>query len=136
MCLSACRLELFSILWDSPKGEMGKKAAVEKNLWEVKPKRNAEWETVDSEKVVVLVPKFKNPFLVRWVLPHLSKPYFRINLDAMGSFIWQRCDGNTSVSDIAEGLQQKFGNSKQPLEQRISSFLQHLERGDLITTEH
>jgi len=105
------------------------------NLWDLKPKRNAEWETTDDGKIVVLVPKFKNAFLVKWILPYLAKPFFRINLDAVGTAIWQQCDGATPVSRIAEDLQKKFGAAVDPVDARINHFLNHLERGDLIIIE-
>lgn len=105
------------------------------NLWDLKPKRNAKWETTEEGKVVVLVPKFRHPFLVKWLMPYLSKPFFRIKLDDVGSTIWNLCDGNTFISTIAEMLKEQFGESIEPVDARITAFLQRLERGDLITVE-
>lgn len=102
------------------------------NLWELQPKRNAQWETTDEGRIVVLVPKFKNALLVKWILPYLAKPFFRIKLDAVGSVIWEQCDGNTPVSRIAEILKNKFGAAVDPVDARINHFLNQLERGDLI----
>lgn len=106
------------------------------NLWELKPKRNAEWETTDEGKIIVLVPKFRNPFLTKWVMPYLSKPYFRIKLDDVGTMIWQQSDGATTVASISESLKKKFGASVEPVDARINHFLNHLERGDLIVFEN
>lgn len=105
------------------------------NLWDLKPKRNAEWEMTDEGKIVVLVPKFRNPFLVKWLLPYLAKPFFRIKLDDVGTLIWQQSDGATPVSSIAESLQRKFGASVEPVDARINHFLRQLERGDLVIIE-
>jgi hypothetical protein len=107
----------------------------EVNLWELTPLRNAKWETTAEGKVVVLVPKFKNPFLTKWILPYLAKPFFRIKLDDIGSSIWQQCDGATSISTIAESLKTKFGAAVDPVDERINKFLNHLERGDLLLIE-
>ena len=114
---------------------MSKKEKQFLNLWELKPKRNAEWETNAEGNVVVLYPKFRNPLLVKWLLPYLAKPSFKIKLDVLGSAIWKQCDGINPVSHIAISLQQQFGTSIEPIEQRINSFLNHLERGDLIIIE-
>jgi hypothetical protein len=114
---------------------VAKQERTEINLWELKPLRIAKWETTEDGKVVVLVPKFKNPFLVKWVLPYLAKPFFRIKLDDIGSAIWQRCDGATSVAVIAQSLKDKFGGSVEPVDERINKFLNHLERGDLLSAE-
>jgi len=102
------------------------------NLWDTMPQRLAEWESTAEGAVTVLVPKFRNPFLVKWVLPHLARPFFRVKLDAVGSEIWSRCDGSTTVTKIAEELQAKFGPSVEPVGDRIGSFLRQLERGDLV----
>lgn len=102
------------------------------NLWELQPQRNAQWETTEEGKIVVLVPKFKNPLLVKWILPYLAKPFFRIKLDTVGSVIWEMCDGTTPVSRIAERLKEQFGPSVDPVDARINHFLNQLERGDLI----
>lgn len=106
------------------------------NLWDLKPKRNAEWEMTNEGKIVVLVPKFRNPFLVKYILPVLAKPFFRIKLDDVGTMIWQLSDGKTPVSSIADALVNTFGQSVDPVENRINHFLNQLERGDLIVIEH
>jgi len=102
------------------------------NLWELKPLRLMEWENNSDGNVVVLIPKFKNAILKKWVLPKLAKPFFRVKLDETGSAIWLLCDGNTTVVSIAEELKKKFGKSVEPVEERIGKFLYQLERGDLI----
>lgn len=105
------------------------------NLWELTPLRSAKWEISEDGKVVVLVPKFKNSFLVKWILPYLAKPFFRIKLDEIGSAIWQQCDGTTPVSAIAGSLKTTFGSAVEPVDERINKFINHLERGDLLTIE-
>ena len=114
---------------------MKKQETPEVNLWELTPLRNAKWETTEEGKVVVLVPKFRNKFLVKFILPYLAKPFFRIKLDDVGSLIWQQCDGATNVSIIAESLKQKFGEAVDPVDERINKFLNHLERGDLLVVD-
>lgn len=105
------------------------------NLWELQPKRNAQWETTEEGKIVVLVPKFRNAILVKLILPYLAKPFFRIKLDAVGTVIWQHCDGVTPVSRIAEILKEQFGQEVDPVDARINHFLNQLERGDLVIFE-
>lgn len=97
------------------------------------PVRMFPFETGEDGIVTVLVPKFRNRFLVRYVLPYLAHPNFRVKLDAIGSHIWSRCDGATAVGTIAESLRERFGEAVEPVEGRIAKFLQHLERGDLLS---
>ena len=103
------------------------------NLLELTPARQFPYETGEDGLVTVLVPKFRNRFLARTVLPFLAHPNFRVKLDAVGSHIWSRCDGATPVGAIAESLRERFGDAVEPVEGRIAKFLQHLERGDLLS---
>jgi len=103
------------------------------NLWELKPTRLAKWEVSPEGKVVVLVPKFRNPLLAKWLMPRLAKPYFHIKLDDVGSEVWKYCDGETSVEQISFRLKERFGTKVEPVEDRIGRFLNHLERGDLVS---
>ena len=73
------------------------------NIFDLKPARSFGFETRD-DRAVVLVPKFRSRPLTRWLLPLLSKPNFRVQLDADGSFVWTQCDGATTVLQIAERL--------------------------------
>ena len=107
-----------------------------KNLWELKPRRLAEWESSDDGKVVVLIPKFKSAFLKKWLMPKLAKPFFKVKLDETGSAIWLLCDGETSVLSIADELRKKFGSAVEPIEERMTRFFYQLERGDLIKMDN
>ena len=102
------------------------------NLLELTPSQRVSWETAENGTVVVLVPKFHNEFLVRWLMPRLRYPYVRLKLDPLGSFVWKQCDGTTSVSVIAERMQAEFGDSLQQVHDRIRTFLLMLEKTDVV----
>jgi hypothetical protein len=104
------------------------------NLLELIPVRAVEWKK-SEELVVLLKPKFKHPFLVKNLLPRLKKPHYKIKLDEIGSYFWENCDGQKNVKDIAELHQRKFGERVEPLYDRISMFLQSLEKNGLILLE-
>ena len=82
--------------------------------------------------MVVLVPKFRHPWMVRWVLPYLRAKHFRVKLDGLGSAVWRSCDGETEVAAIADRVREEFGAAAEPLHDRIGSFLKKLEHGDLM----
>ena len=82
--------------------------------------------------VVVLVPKFRNGLVVRWIVPHLRYPNVRVKLDAMGSFVWRLCDGKTTVGEIADRMVGEFGNSAAKAHDRLRTFLLTLEKSDLV----
>jgi len=111
---------------------MKRKVARTLNLLEIKPLRNVAWETGEEGRAVLIVPKFRNRLLRRWLLPLMAKPDFRVRLDPYGSLIWQHCDGKTAVSEIGEKLRATFGSSIEPLYERLGQFIARLEREDLV----
>ncbi len=102
------------------------------NLLELTPMQRVPWESGESGTVVVLLPKFQNQFLVKWLVPRLRYPDVRIKLDKMGSFVWKQCDGNTTVAVIAERMMAEFGDSASAAHDRIRTFLLMLEKSDLV----
>jgi hypothetical protein len=86
----------------------------------------------DGELVVVLRPRYLRGPLAWWLQPRLSRPYFRVHLDGIGSFVWKQCDGRTSVAQIAAAMEDHFGEQEAQLFQRLVYFLRELERGQMI----
>ncbi len=105
------------------------------NLLDLKPVRNLEWETKENDLIVLLVPKFRNRVLLRYLLPRLAKPNIRVELDGYGSFLWQQCDGAATVFEIAQRMKTKFGDEFDPSYERIGSFVRQMLRNDFIRTE-
>jgi hypothetical protein len=102
------------------------------NLLELKPARNLEWVTLDDQRVTLLIPKFRNRLAAKWLLPLLSKPHFRLKLDTYGSFVWNQCDGKTTVESMGQGMHAKFGETAESFYERIGKFLQKLEREEFL----
>jgi hypothetical protein len=102
------------------------------NLLELMPRQLVPWEADENGTVVVLLPKFQNAFLVRWLVPRLRVPNIRIKLDAIGSYVWKLCDGKTTVAEIAERMAGDFGESATAAHERIRTFLLTLEKSDLV----
>jgi hypothetical protein len=82
------------------------------------------------------VPKFRSRPLTRWLLPLLSKPNFRVQLDADGSFVWTQCDGATTVLQIAERLHARLGGDCAAVRDRVARFVEKLARDRLVTLDH
>ena len=104
----------------------------EVNLLGLVPVRNMKWETSEEGQVVLLRPKYRNAFLARLLLPRMKNPHFKIKLDDIGSYFWQNCDGARTIKEIAELQKQRFGEAVDPLYDRISLFLQTLQRSRFI----
>lgn len=90
--------------------------------------------TADGELVVLLRPRYLRGPLAWWLQPHLRNPHFKVHLDPLGSFVWNRCDGQVTVADIIGQMEAEFGAEEQ-LQQRVVYFLRELERGQMVRLE-
>ena len=50
-----------------------------------------------------------------------------IHLDEMGSFIWPLIDGEKSIADLGEPVEQHFSEKAHPLYERLAKYFQILE---------
>jgi hypothetical protein len=101
------------------------------NLLELKPVRSCRWAK-EEECVSLVVPRFRFSLLRKWLLPRLKKPYYRIKLDAVGTLVWEACDGRNTVREIGEKLRSRFGEKVAPVYDRLELFLSQLERNSFI----
>lgn len=94
-------------------------------------------ESIINEKnlVTVLIPKFKNRILVKYISPMLKLPNIKLNLDVLGSAVWKLLNGENSVQEISDYMKQEFGENEKSLEERILKFLTELYVQNLITFE-
>lgn len=56
-----------------------------------------------------------------------------IHLDETGSFVWPLIDGERSVAEIGELLKAQFGESAEPLYERLVKFFTVLENCGFVT---
>ncbi len=82
--------------------------------------------------LVLLRPRFMRGPFAWWLQPHLKRPHFRVKLDEIGSFVWRRCDGETTVAQIAEAMEEALGDSAEKAVDRLNLFLGELHRGGMI----
>jgi hypothetical protein len=101
------------------------------NLLECRPERAVAFEG-ETERIVLLRPRFLRGPLAWWLQPLLRRPFFRVHLDDVGSFVWSRCDGRANVAEIADAMEVRFGERVAPAIDRLQIFLRQLEAGHLI----
>ena len=71
--------------------------------------------------------------LMRWLV---KKPYTSdIELDEIGSRVWQYIDGSTTVYDITKKLSEKYGENFDPKYERVSMFLNYMNKKGWISFE-
>ena len=110
-----------------------KRLTLEETL-KARPIRNAavkekKW---DDEETFLVIPR-KN---ARWVRI-LSKIFYipeekKVYLDEIGAWVWQRCDGKTSVNKMIEGLSQEFKVDKKDAQTSLLKYLKKLGEKRLI----
>lgn len=103
------------------------------NLLDVCPIRQADWR--QEEEGVTLTrrhPKARGKRGLAARLDHwLGTPHLK--LDGTGTFAWIRFDGRTTVREVAEALRQTYGESAEPVEQRLGAFVRLLHREGLVS---
>lgn len=104
------------------------------NLLLFTPRANIAWEQ-EQDHICLLVPKFKNAFLRKHLCARMRKPFVRVRLDEYGSYVWQHIDDGLTVQQIAEKLQEKFGDRVQPVYDRVGLFISMLYRNQFIVLE-
>ena len=103
------------------------------NLLNLIPDQNIKSEKSEDGFSVLLKPKYRHPLFVKYALPRLKSPNYKIKLDDVGSFIWDLCDGRNNVKEIGHQLKEKFGDKVEPLYERLGDFFQNLEKNKFIT---
>ena len=105
----------------------------EKQIPPQRPTWNRKWETNGIGFTVILVPKFGTHILGKWLASKMVEPNYRLNLDAIGTFVWQQCDGMRDFKEIANSMSKKFGSKVDPVHQRLTHFFQSFEKSKSIT---
>lgn len=91
---------------------------------------------VDENGIVTVLEKQDHPIQRFFRKLKVKIPaYRRISLDAYGSYVFLQVDGSKTVRQIGEALQEKFGETVNPLYERLSLFLQHVCRVRHYITE-
>lgn len=81
----------------------------------------------DSAGLVTIFVENKGIFH-RLAQKFLKKPAMsQIHLDAMGSFIWPRLDGEHTIYEIAMEISAQFGKEAEPLYDRLLQYIKNLE---------
>ncbi|WP_024620245.1 PqqD family protein [Metaclostridioides mangenotii] len=83
---------------------------------------------VDEKNIVTIIKRQEH-----WVQRFFRKLRFKIpeityiKLDSYSSFIFLNIDGNRTVKEIGEIMDEKYGEEAKPLYERLLLFLNHIE---------
>jgi hypothetical protein len=102
------------------------------NFTDLTPVRKFEHE-IDSKGLAhILVPKYTDPILGRFLQPRLRDKYIKADLDEIGTALWLFIDGKIKVHDLVWKMKDKFGEQIDPAYERVTLFLQQLHKNKFI----
>ncbi|MBR5635454.1 MAG: PqqD family protein [Pseudobutyrivibrio sp.] len=90
---------------------------------------NSDLAWTHNESGEVIVEMENKGFTNRVAQKFFKKPAVsKITLEGMGSFIWTCIDGKRSIYDIGLLVHDRFGDEAEPLYERLSVYMKHLEQ--------
>ena len=105
------------------------------NYLDLTPIRLESEEIDENNIVIILVPRFKNNFAKKYIIPKLKSSHIKLKLDAIGSVVWLSIDGKKKVREMLPELVNKFNDDNESMEKRLTKFLTLLYDYKLITFE-
>jgi hypothetical protein len=100
------------------------------------PVRNIQACNQDDHTVTLVIPKFKNTWMQKWLIPEKRSKYIRIHLDITGSKVWNLIDGVRNTYEICNLLTTEMteqAHSGNLTDIQITEFLRQLFRNRFIT---
>lgn len=92
------------------------------------------WETNEDGLVQIIIPR--DGILDKIVRTFFKTPkVMRIDLDSLGSCVWNAIDGKRNVKEISEIIKVEFGEDAEPLYERLGTYINILRNNKFITLE-
>ena len=102
----------------------------------LRPGRNAllTWEKRDSGEMILTVPPNEKANLLAKTLAKWFKapPERHVELDEVGGFVWELCDGNNTVEAIVQKTGRQYKMNRREAEVSVTMFLQMLHQRNFI----
>jgi coenzyme PQQ synthesis protein D (PqqD) len=84
-----------------------------------------EWYSDENNLVHIKVPKFTSNIGKKFCSLLRKEQLITADMDVIGSLIWKRCDGKTTVALILKELEKEFPDQKE-IDQRLFLFIQQM----------
>lgn len=103
-----------------------------KNMMNMIPvrKKNIEW-TKDGEIVTLIIKRNSKIDIFMHKLFRTSN-IRTVELEKIGSFIWEQCDAKTNLYEISCKLENKFGKEAEPVIPRMLQYIKILSNNNFI----
>jgi hypothetical protein len=102
------------------------------NFFDMTPIANYKHEINSDGIVVVLIPRFDNHFIGKWLNKTSSKKEIKSDLDEQGSKVYLLIDGKRTVFDIYKIIKDKEILDLEQAQERIITYLRMLYNNGLV----
>ena len=107
--------------------------ADKENYLDYVPKRNSLYQYRISEKGHVEIRVHNTGLFHRIAQIFFKRPkYSNIELDDLGSFIWESMDGKLTIYELGKQVKEQFGSAAEPLYERLTQFVRMLHNNGFI----
>ena len=100
------------------------------------PVRNVKEFTREGDRYTLLIPKFKNLWMQKWLIPPRRSKHFRIHLDVTGSKVWDLIDGERDTAAICNSMHNASPDmtpeSSDRMDLRVTEYLRRLYKNRFI----
>lgn len=96
------------------------------------PVQNVNFEIEVDNTVTLLKPKFTSNFSIKYIIPRMKYPYYKIHLDEVGTTVWNAIDGSLTAVEIGEKIKEELGEKIEPVFERLGLFLAKLKNEKFI----
>jgi len=99
-----------------------------------RPVRNPslKWRVNDDGEAIIVLPRRKDvtgKFLAWMFFVPETRP---LALDEVGTFVWQNCDGTSSIAELSEKLSKEYRLGRKEAELSLTEFLKMLAKRGMI----
>lgn len=89
-------------------------------------------QTTPQGYVRISYPIQLKPWLARLLPGNISLPMRTLELDSMGSYVWNHIDGRNSVQDLAEIVTKHYKCHPAEAEHAVATFIRQLGRRGIL----
>lgn len=110
-----------------------KKEKEKKNFLDYVPKKVDKINWIDKEDGIVQIIVARDSLYERIVRKLFFTPdNYKIDLDRIGSFIWNNIDGKRNLYEISQLLESEFEEEVEPLYERLIQYINILKNNKFI----
>ena len=103
------------------------------NALELIPVRLQSFDTDSKGIVTIKIPKISNEKLANRIIPKSRSKYSTLELDEIGSAVWQEINGEQKTEQICSRMADRFGDKIHPVQERVVKFLSGLYNNKCLT---